>query len=63
MNNMSDGTNNGMVIMYCKNGTIYPVGLKKEQLEMLDISIGVALQDGIKVFTNNPIGQVVALKK
>lgn len=63
MKNMSDGINDGIVIMYCKNGTIYPVGLKQDQVEMLDISIGVALNDGIKIFKDNPVGQVTTLGK
>ena len=62
MNNMSDGKSNGVVIMYCKDGVIYPVGLKKDQLEMLDLSIGIALEGGIKVFSDKPQGKVDILK-
>ena len=62
MNNMSDGKSNGVVIMYCKDGVIYPVGLKKGQLEMLDLSIGIALEGGIKVFSDKPQGKVDILK-
>ena len=62
MDNMSDGKSNGIVLMYCKDGVIYPVGLKKEQLEMLDLSIGIALESGIKVFSDKPQGKVDILK-
>ena len=62
MDNMSDGKSNGIVLMYCKDGVIYPVGLKKEQLEMLDLSIGIALEGGIKVFSDKPQGKVDILK-
>ena len=62
MKNMSGGTSDGIVIMYCKDGIIYPVGLKKEQLEMLDISIGLALQDGVTVFKDKPQGKSTILK-
>lgn len=62
MNNMSDGTSDGIVIMYCKDGIIYPVGLNKEQLEMLDLSIGICFQGTLNII-NQPIGRVVNLKK
>lgn len=63
MNNMSDGKSDGFVIMYCKDGIIYPVGLTKEQIEMLDISMGMCFQSGLKVFEDKPIGQITTLKK
>ena len=62
MKNMSDGINDGIVIMYCKNGTIYPVGLKQEQLKMLDLSIGICFQGSLNVI-NKPIGNIINLKK
>lgn len=62
MKNMSDGVNDGIVIMYCKNGTIYPVGLNEDQLEMLDLSIGICFQGTLNVI-NKPMGNAVNLKK
>ena len=60
MKNLSDGVKDGIVIMYCKDGTIYPVGLKQEQLEILDLSIGMFL-DGITII-NKPVGKILNLK-
>ncbi|MBX4259757.1 hypothetical protein KTC96_24845 (plasmid) [Clostridium estertheticum] len=63
MTNMSDGINDGIVIMYCKDGVIYPVGLNQEQLEMIDLSIGMCLQGSLNVIGNRPLGQIMNLKK
>ncbi len=60
MTNMSDGKSDGIIIMYAKNGTIYPVALKEEQLQMIDITIGVALQEGLKI-VNKPQGSLEVL--
>ncbi|MGX7745820.1 hypothetical protein [Rhodopseudomonas parapalustris] len=62
MNNMSDGKSDGIVIMYCKGGIIYPVDLNKEQLEMLDLSIGICFQGTLNVI-NKPLGEAVILNK
>ena len=62
MKNLSDGVKDGIVIMYCKDGTIYPVGLKQEQLEMLDLSLGIFFQGTLKVI-NKPLGKVSNLMK
>lgn len=35
MNNMTDGKKDGIVLMYCKKGVIYPVALGKEQLKSI----------------------------
>ncbi|NFO71997.1 hypothetical protein FDC51_17935 [Clostridium botulinum] len=60
MNNMYDG-NDGLVLMYCQKDVIYPVALSKEQLELLDITIGMWLSDGMKVIGDKPIGKVTDL--
>lgn len=62
MTNMSDGTNDGIVIMYCKNGIIYPVGLNKEQLEMLDLSMGICFPGTLSII-NKPLGEIMNLKE
>ena len=61
MKNLSDGIKDGIVIMYCKDGTIYPVGLKQEQLEILDLSIGMFLEK--LTIINKPLGKVSNLMK
>ena len=61
MNNMSDGKNDGIVIMYCKNGTIYQVGLNQEQLDMLDLSIGACFPGVLNVI-NKPQGTIELVK-
>ena len=63
MRNLSDGQSDGIVIMYCKNGTIYPVGLNQDQVEILDLSLGIALQGNLQVFGDKPIGEIANLKK
>ena len=63
MKNLSDGQSDGIVIMYCKNGTIYPVGLNKDQAEMLDLSLGICFQGNLQVFGDKPVGRVEIIKK
>ena len=63
MKNLSDGKSDGIVIMYCKSGTIYPVGLNKDQVEMLDLSLGICFQGVLQVFGDKPMGQISILKK
>ena len=63
MKNLSDGQNDGIVIMYCKNKIIYPVGLKQEQAEMLDLSLGIALQGNLQVFGDKPMGEIETIRK
>lgn len=62
MENMSDGIKDGIVIMYCKSGIIYPVGLNIEQLEMLDLSIGICFQGALNII-NKPLGDAKILNK
>jgi len=62
MKNLSDGKSDGIVIMYCKNGTIYPVGLNKEQVELLDLSLGMFLGK-LTIFQDKPMGKVNILRK
>lgn len=37
--NLSDGTTNGIVLFYMKNGKLHPILLKEEQAQMLDFVI------------------------
>ena len=62
MANMSDGKSDGIIIMYCKDGTVYPVGLTKDQFDMLDLSIGAFMQGSLKVFKDKPIGKITNIK-
>ncbi len=59
MVNMSDGKSNGMVLMYCNEGVIYPVALTQEQLEMLDMGIGMFFQGKLNVIGNKPLGEAI----
>lgn len=61
MNNMTDGKKDGLALVYVKDSVAYPVALSKEQLEMLDITIGVCLSDGMKVIGDKPIEKVINL--
>ncbi|AUN10404.1 MULTISPECIES: hypothetical protein [Clostridium] len=61
MNNMTDGKKDGLALVYVKDSVAYPVALSKEQLEMLDITIGMCLSDGMKVIGDKPIGKVINL--
>ncbi|ACQ52592.1 hypothetical protein GJ703_00656 [Clostridium botulinum] len=61
MNNMTDGKKDGLALVYVKDSVAYPVALNKEQLEMLDITIGMCLSDGMKVIGDKPIGKVTNL--
>ncbi|MBY6799500.1 hypothetical protein FCV24_14030 [Clostridium botulinum] len=63
MNNMTDGKKDGLALVYVKDSVAYPVALSKEQLEMLDITIGMCLSDGMKVIGDKPIGKVIKLLK
>ena len=62
MRNLSDGISDGIVLFYAKDGIIYPIGLSKEQLETLDLTIGLGLKGGIKVMSDKPMGDLLKLK-
>jgi len=63
MNKMSDGKSDGIILMYVKDGVVYPVGLTKSQLEMLNLAIGIGLNGRLTVFEDKPIGAVVDLTR
>ena len=62
MNNMSNGTNAGIVLAYVKEGTLYPIALSEEQLQALDLLIPMALNHKVNII-NSSIGKVVNLCK
>jgi len=62
MKNLSDGKSDGIVIMYCKDGVIYPVGLNQDQADMIDLSIGICFQGELHII-NKPMGKVEILMK
>ncbi|MDA2525869.1 hypothetical protein PDQ24_28970 [Bacillus cereus] len=51
----------GVVLMYCKDGVLYPVALTNEQNEMLQMS--AMLFQPLKVVFDKPQGQAVNLIK
>ena len=59
--NMSDGEKDGFVLMYCKDGVIYPVALRDSDLQMLDLTIGMSLGGKITLIKDKPQGTVTKL--
>ncbi|HDR7711231.1 TPA: hypothetical protein QCX89_003238 [Bacillus cereus] len=49
----------GVVLMYCKDGVLYPVALTNEQNEMLQLSS--MLFQPLKVIFGKPQGQAINL--
>ncbi|EOO23574.1 hypothetical protein IIU_06981 [Bacillus cereus VD133] len=49
----------GVVLMYCKDGVLYPVALTNEQNEMLQFS--AQLFQPLKVVFDKPQGQAINL--
>jgi len=49
----------GVVLMYCKDGVLYPVALTNEQNEMLQLS--AQLFQPLKVVFDKPQGQAINL--
>lgn len=62
MNNMSNGKSDGLVLLYSKNGVLYPVGLTEEQILALDMIIPIAIPGKLKVITDKPQGKIEVLK-
>ena len=50
LNNLSDGVKDGILILYMQDGKVKPVGMSKEQMEMLDFIISTAFEKPIKIF-------------
>ena len=61
MNNMSDGKSDGLMFTYVKNGTIYPIAVKKKNLEVIDLMIPTMIGE-VKVIADKPQGNLVQLK-
>lgn len=58
---LSDGKKDGIALTYVKDGVLYPVGLTKEQVERLEIMLGVVLENKLSVIINKPLGNVTSL--
>jgi hypothetical protein len=54
--NMSDGKTDGLVLMYCQNGVIYPVAVRESDMQMLDITIGMSLGGRVTLIKDKPQG-------
>ena len=50
LNNLSDGKKDGILILYMQGGKVKPVGMSKEQIQMLDFIIPTAFKKPIKVY-------------
>lgn len=58
---MSDGKSDGLIFMYVRDGVIYPIAVKKENLEMIDLMIPTMIGE-IKVVTCKPQGNLVKIR-
>lgn len=61
MVNMTDGKSDGLMLAYVKDGVVYPIALSEENLEMLDLTIGMMLKEITLI--NKPMGKVISLLK
>lgn len=61
MENFTDGKSDGLVLMYTKDGIIYPVALAPEDLQLLDIIIPTAVPKIYPIFAQ-PLGNLEPLK-
>lgn len=51
-------TEDGAVVTYCKDGVLYPVGITKEQNQMIQIIIR-GFVNPLPVLLDHPIGEAV----
>jgi hypothetical protein len=58
---LSDGKSDGVVLMYAKNGVLYPVALTEEQASMLSLTIGLSLNGKLNVISDKPQGNMISL--
>lgn len=52
----------GFILMYVKDNTIYPVAMSKEQYEMLHILIPNMMPGTLSIVKDRPQGEAVNLK-
>lgn len=57
MTNMSENGSDGFVLAYIKDGVMYPALVSDENLQMLDITIGLTVGE-FAIAENNPFGKV-----
>ena len=61
---LTDGKSDGIMLAYVKNGTVYPLGLSQEQSEMVDLMLGMALNDTkVTYLEKHPMGKVYNMKE
>ena len=64
MNHLSNGEKDGIVLMYCKDKTLYPVGLTNEQVSRLDAILEISFSGTtLHVLMDKPQGSATNLKK
>ena len=54
-NNLSNGSSNGIAMVYVRDGKLYPVMLTEQQATTLDISLGAILTPQLYVNFKNEI--------
>lgn len=50
--------NDGVVLMYCKDGVLYPVGLTESQHTMLQLTVK-AIASPLPVMFSKPLGRAI----
>lgn len=54
----------GVVLMYVKDGTVYPVALTKEQSEMLPVAMQILCgPQSLKVLIDYPVGEAIRFEE
>lgn len=62
MNNFSDGKSDGLALFYVKDGVVYPIAIRKEELELLDMMIASMITQASPIM-DVPIGKVEMINK
>lgn len=52
----------GLILMYVKNGTLYPIAMTQEQHDLLQFVVPTAILNGkVKVIADKPQGKAINL--
>ena len=61
--NLSNGKSDGFVLFYVKDGIIYPVLLREQQAQAVDMMLGIAIEGKVALALNKPQGTLKELTK